>query len=100
LRHRHECAGHATGHPKRLNRDSIKEAAPFGSPVYSFEEMVAELSAAYLCGIAGIENCTIDNPAAYLAGWLARLRTDRKLIVHASAQAQRACDYVLGANQD
>jgi antirestriction protein ArdC len=29
-------------------------------------------------------------------GWLARLRADRKLIVHAAAQAQRACDYVLG----
>lgn len=31
---------HATGHPKRLNRKSIMEAAPFGSPTYSFEEMI------------------------------------------------------------
>jgi antirestriction protein ArdC len=91
----HEACGHATGHPKRLNRHSIKEAAPFGSPVYSFEEAVAEMTAAYLCGITGIENHTIGNSAAYIAGWLRKLRDDRKLIVHAATQAQRACDYVL-----
>jgi antirestriction protein ArdC len=91
----HECGGHATGHPKRLNRDSIKEAAPFGSATYSLEECIAEMAAAYLCGIAGIENRTLDNSAAYLAGWLARLRNDRKFIVHAAAQAQKAVDYVL-----
>jgi antirestriction protein ArdC len=94
----HECGGHATGHPKRLNRESIKEAAPFGSATYSVEECVAEMTAAYLCGVTGIENRTIDNSAAYIAGWLKKkLRDDRKLIVHAAAQAQRACDYVLNA---
>lgn len=91
----HECGGHATGHPKRLNRDSIKEAAPFGSATYSIEECVAEMAAAYLCGVAGIANRTLDNSAAYIQGWLSRLRGDRKFIVHAAAQAQRACDYVL-----
>jgi len=91
----HECGGHATGHPKRLNRDSIKEAAPFGSATYSIEECVAEMAAAYLCGIAGIASRTLDNSAAYIQGWLSRLRGDRKFIVHAAAQAQRACDYVL-----
>ena len=91
----HEAGGHATGHPKRLNRDSIKEAAPFGSAVYSAEEILAEMAAAYMCGITGIENRTIDNSAAYIASWVKRLRAERKLIVHAAAQAQRACDYVL-----
>jgi antirestriction protein ArdC len=95
----HECGGHATGHPKRLNRNSIKEAAPFGSATYSLEECVAEMAAAYLCGIAGIENRTIDNSAAYLAGWLSCLRNDRKFIIHAAAQAQKAVDYVLGRNR-
>src|SRR5216683_1982613 len=92
----HECGGHATGHPKRLNRDSIKEAAPFGSATYSVEEIIAEMTAAYLCGVTGIENRTIDNSAAYIANWLKMLSADRKLIIHAAAQAQRACDYVLG----
>jgi antirestriction protein ArdC len=35
----HELS-HAAGAPKRLNRKSIAEAAPFGSPTYSFEELV------------------------------------------------------------
>jgi antirestriction protein ArdC len=91
----HECGGHATGHPKRLNRESIKEAAPFGSTVYSAEEILSKMTAAYLCGIAGIENRTINTSAAYIAGWAKQLRDDRKLIIHAAAQAQRAADYVL-----
>ena len=91
----HEVS-HATGHPKRLNRKSITEAAPFGSPTYSFEEMIAEMSAAYLCAEAEISPAVLENQAAYIAGWLKKLRDDRKLLVHAAAQAQRAADYVLG----
>ena len=91
----HEVS-HATGHPKRLNRKSITEAAPFGSPTYSFEEMIAEMSAAYLCAEAGISPAVLENQAAYIAGWLKKLRNDRKLLVHAAAQAQRAADYVFG----
>lgn len=69
--------------------------APFGSTVYSREELVAELSAAFLCAEAGISNAVIHNQAAYVAGWLARLRDDRRLIVQAAAQAQKAADYIL-----
>lgn len=88
-------ASHSTGHPKRLNRESIAEAAPFGSPTYSFEEMVAELSAAYLCAEAGISPAVIENEAAYLQGWLSKLKSEKRLIVIAAAQAQRAADYIL-----
>ena len=69
----HEVS-HATGHPKRLNRKSITEAAPFGSPTYSFEEMIAEMSAAYLCAEAGISPAVLENQAAYIAGWLKKWR--------------------------
>jgi antirestriction protein ArdC len=92
--------GHSTGHPSRLNRESIKEAAPFGSATYSSEEIVAEMTAAYLCGTTGIDNRTIDNSVAYIDGWTKRLRADRTLIIHAAAQAQRACDYVLNGNMN
>jgi len=90
----HELS-HSTGHEKRLGREGITEVAPFGSAVYSREELVAELSAAFLCAEAGISNAVIHNQAAYVAGWLARLRDDRRLIVHAAAQAQKAADYIL-----
>jgi len=91
----HEIS-HASGHPKRLNRPSITEAAPFGSPTYSFEEIVAEMSAAYLCAEAGISPAVIQNEAAYIQGWLAQLRSDRHMVVRAAAHAQRAADYILG----
>jgi antirestriction protein ArdC len=54
------------------------------------------MGAAYLCAEGGISPAVIENQSAYLAGWLKKLRDDRKLIVHAAAQAQRAADYVLG----
>ena len=40
---------HSTGHQKRLAREGICEVAPFGSAVYSKEELCAEMGAAYLC---------------------------------------------------
>jgi len=86
---------HSTGSQKRLARESILEAAPFGSATYSREEMVAELGAAYLCAEAGISNAVVENQAAYVAGWLKKLRDDRKLLIHAAAQAQHAADYIL-----
>ena len=47
---------HSTGHQKRLAREGICEVAPFGSAVYSKEELCAEMGAAYLCAEAGIYN--------------------------------------------
>jgi len=86
---------HSTGHQKRLGRESILEAAPFGSPIYSREELVGELGAAFLCAEAGISPAVICNQASYIAGWLKTLRYDRRLMVHAAAHAQRAADFVL-----
>jgi antirestriction protein ArdC len=77
----HEMS-HAVGHPKRLNRKSITEAAPFGSPTYSFEEMIAEMSAAYLCAEAGISPAVLENQAAYVAGWLKKCRARHFLSNH------------------
>jgi len=62
---------HSSGSQKRLAREGICEATPFGSAVYSKEELCAEMGAAFLCAEAGISNAVIDNQAAYVAGWLA-----------------------------
>ncbi len=86
---------HSSGSEKRLAREGICEAAPFGSAIYSKEELCAEMGAAFLCAEAGISNAVIDNQAAYLAGWLKKLRDDRRLLIHAAAQAQHAVDYIL-----
>jgi antirestriction protein ArdC len=86
---------HATGHASRVGRKGILEPSYFGSHSYSKEELVAEMGAAFLCGVAGIEQRTIENSAAYIAGWLKALKNDRTLLVHAAAQAQHGSDYIL-----
>jgi antirestriction protein ArdC len=88
--------GHSTGHASRLDRKTLTDLCPFGSTNYSREELVAEMTAAFLCGRGGIEPATIDDSAAYIAGWLRRLRGAPRMVVVAGAQAQRAADYVLG----
>lgn len=87
---------HSTGHSSRLKRSGITELASFGDESYSKEELIAEIGAAMLCGVAGINNSTIENSAAYVGSWLRKLKEDKRLIVQAAAQAQKAADYVLG----
>ena len=92
----HELA-HATGHVSRLNRPTLADAQPFGSESYSKEELVAEMSAAMLCGATGIENAALTlNSASYLRHWIDVLRGDARLVVSAASQAQRAADFILG----
>ncbi len=88
--------GHSTGHPKRLHRENFDNPAHFGSESYSKEELIAEMTAAMLCGIAGIEQKTLENSAAYLKTWIARLKSDSRLLVSAASQAQKAADFIQG----
>jgi len=89
---------HSTGHHSRLDRfkKDDQPIAAFGSREYSKEELIAEMGAAFLSGHCGIEDRIIDNSAAYIQGWLGRLRNDPKLVVMAAAKAQKASDYILG----
>ena len=53
------------------------------------------MGASFLCAYSGIENKVIENQTAYISHWLTKLRNDKKLLVQASAQAQKAVDYLL-----
>ncbi|HVW97059.1 MAG TPA: zincin-like metallopeptidase domain-containing protein [Mucilaginibacter sp.] len=86
---------HSSGHPSRLNRKEIAEPNAFGSDPYSIEELTAEIGACYLNSVAGIINKELENSVAYINGWLKVLKDDKRLIVFASGQAQRAVDYIL-----
>ena len=79
---------------------TLTEMAPFGSTNYSKEELIAEMTSAMLCGVTGIENKTIDNSAAYVQGWLKKLKNDPRLVVLAAAQAQKAADYIQGTSSE
>lgn len=86
--------GHSTGHKDRLDRFSGKNHT-FGCHDYGREELVAEMTATFLCAEAGIETA-FDNSAAYLASWIKTIKEDPKAVVWAAGKAQAAADHVLG----
>jgi antirestriction protein ArdC len=83
--------GHASGHHSRLNRDL---SGAHGSKKYAFEELIAELCAAFSCASLGIVP-TVRH-ADYIGSWLEVLREDNRAIVRAASQASKAADYLLG----
>ena len=87
---------HSTGHAKRVGRDGIEKLNTFGSESYSKEELIAEMGAAMLCGVAGIERRTLSNSAAYLKSWIDVLKSDARMVVSAASQAQKAADFIQG----
>lgn len=84
---------HWTGHEKRLKRQFGKR---FGDDAYAFEELVAELGAAFVVGHVGFVDATIENHAAYLESWLRVLKNDKTAIFTASKQASLAYDFIVG----
>jgi len=81
---------HASGHSSRLNRDL---GGSYGSKKYAFEELIAELGAAFSCASLGIVP-TVRH-ADYIGSWLEVLREDNRAIVRAASQATKAADYLL-----
>lgn len=90
---------HSTGHEKRLKRFTPGRTPSFGSEDYSKEELIAEMGSAYLCGICEIENKTLENSAAYIQGWLSKLRSDKRMLIYAAAGAQKSIDYILNTKE-
>ena len=91
----HEC-GHSTGHRSRLARPEIESFDHFGSGRYAREELVAEMTAAFLLAETGIcDEARLGNSAAYIAGWLGALRDDRRLVTVAAGGAQKAADLIM-----
>jgi len=91
---------HSTGHGERLNRKELLESRSMRTDKYAMEELTAEMGASYLKSYAGIPIEQLDNNAAYIQGWLERLKNDKKFIVHASSQAQKATDYILNIRNE
>lgn len=82
---------HWVGHPARLNRTFGKR---FGDRDYAFEELVAEIGAAFLGAHATIPFEEMRHPE-YINSWLEILKGDSKAIFTAAAKAQNAADFVL-----
>lgn len=88
---------HSTGHASRLDRPEVCQLAAFGGDDYAAEELTAEMGAAMLCGVAGVEPPAVqDQQAAYIQSWLKALRNDPRAVVVAASRAQHAADYIQG----
>ena len=68
----HELA-HWTGHPERLNRETLNESYRFGDLEYAKEELRAELASVFMMAERGIPH-NPDSHAAYLGSWLKKWR--------------------------
>lgn len=83
---------HATGAPHRLNRKLSTDSA---SREYHFEEIIAELGAAFCCARLGISSSPRTDHAQYIKSYIELLKADEKAIVKAASAAQLACEYLI-----
>ncbi|MDR6671199.1 zincin-like metallopeptidase domain-containing protein [Rhizobium sp. 1399] len=86
----HETS-HWCGAKSRLDR--IK-STDMRTQDYAFEELVAEISACFLCSDLSITAKVRPESASYIAGWLKALKQDKRLIFKAASKAQAAADYL------
>ena len=90
---------HSTMHPDRCNRAEERKdkKVAFGSEEYSKEELVAEIGAATLVNMIGLESDkSFKNSVSYIQSWIGKLKNDKNLIVSASSRAEKAVNYILG----
>ena len=85
---------HWTGAKSRLDRN-LSEGR-FGNPAYAFEELVAEIGAAFLSVDHSIQGEL--RHAGYIEHWLKACRSDSKAIFKAAALSQKAADYLKACN--
>lgn len=89
---------HWTGHSSRLNRDGFTPDR--SKQDYAFEELIAEIGAAFVCAHLGITPSARDNHASYIAQWLQHLNQDPKALFRAASKAQIAADHLLRLQVD
>lgn len=87
---------HWTGNEGRLNREFGRR---FGDDAYAFEELVAELGAAFTVGQLGMVDATIEAHADYVQSWINVLKHDKRAIFTAASLAAKASDFIFSTAQ-
>jgi len=89
---------HSTGAKHREDRGLLGITANLDK--YGQEELVAEIGAAMLGSLVGMDTDeNLDNSAAYVKAWIEKIQGDPKMIFRASSQAQKALDHITGKKQ-
>ena len=95
-------AGHATGHPSRLNRDL---SGSYGSSEYAKEELRAEIASAFTAQALHLPLTEtglafeIENHKAYIQSWIEVLSKDPNELFAAIKDADKIADYLLEHGQ-
>lgn len=84
--------GHWTSKADRCNRELGKR---FGDSAYSVEELIAELTAAFVCSHLGLSSEPRPDHAQYIDSWLKVLKADKRAIFTAASKAQQAADFMV-----
>lgn len=71
---------------------SLSEAS---QAVYDFEELVAEMGAAYICAVVGLEPVVRNDSVAYLGRYIKLLGVDPSILMKASTLAVAGANFIL-----
>lgn len=85
---------HSTGHKKRLNRFMERSGFSGYDENYAFEELIAELGAAFTCAKLGIDG-RHESHASYLSHWLGVFKQDKTYLIRAATAANKAYQYLM-----
>ena len=83
---------HATGHPKRMNRDQSNK----NKKDYAREELVAEISSSFLMGKLEIEPAELDynNHKAYIQSWISILEDKPQELFKAINESNKVYEFI------
>src|SRR3984893_16356463 len=81
--------GHWSGHETRLKREL---STRFGTESYAVEELVAELTSAFLCAELGVQGEL--RHSSYIDHWIKLLKSDPRAIFTAASKASQAANYL------
>lgn len=82
---------HWTGHSSRLGRNLESR---FGDDAYAFEELIAELGAAFVAGDFKLKSELKEESAKYIKHWIKVLKDDKYAIFTASREAKKAAEFL------
>jgi antirestriction protein ArdC len=87
---------HSTGHPDRTGR--LTEDSWWKTDGRAREELTAELGAAMMSAMVGIDNAgMVENHAAYIKSWRQVIKSEPRLLINAAQRAQKAVDFAIKA---
>lgn len=79
---------------KQISRLNRLAPAKWGDNTYAYEELVAELGAAFAVAQFGLVPAIREDHAPYIQNWINKLKADPKILVNAASKASQALQFL------